>query len=61
VNDTTARVTWPVDIWFGGARRYTANLMFGPRPITRIVLDPARRMPDRDPSDNAWPRVAKQP
>ena len=61
VNDTTARVTWPVDVWFGGARSYTANLMFGPRPITRIVLDPDRRMPDRDPADNGWPREAKRP
>ncbi|MGQ0702005.1 MAG: M1 family metallopeptidase [Gemmatimonadales bacterium] len=52
----TAVVTWPVEVWFGGSRSFRAELDFGGREITRIVLDPFRRFPDRDPSDNVWPR-----
>lgn len=53
---TTAIVTWPVDVWFSGSRTYDAVLDFGGRQIGSITLDPGRRFPDRDPSDNVWPR-----
>jgi hypothetical protein len=56
VDDTTAIVTYPVDVWFGGSRRFEAKLSFGGRTIERIVLDPHCRFPDRDVSDNIWPR-----
>jgi hypothetical protein len=56
VDATTAVVTWPADVWFAGSRTFDAVLDFGPRPIERIVLDPGCRFPDRDASDNAWPR-----
>ena len=56
VDDPTAIVTWPVDVWFGGSRTFEAELDFGARAIERIVLDPGCRFPDRDPSDNVWPR-----
>jgi hypothetical protein len=55
-HDTTAIVTWPVDVWFNGSRTFQATLDFGGRPITAIVLDPGGRFPDRDPSDNVWPK-----
>jgi hypothetical protein len=58
VDDTTAIVTWPVDVWFIGSRTFQATLDFGGRPITKITLDPAGRFPDRDPSDNVWPKPA---
>ena len=51
-----AVVTWPVDVWFGGSRTFEARLDFGSRVIEEIVLDPSRRFPDRDPSDNVWQR-----
>ena len=54
----TAMVTWPVDVWFGGARSYDAVLDFGGRAIESVTFDPCGRFPDRDPSDNTWPRVA---
>ena len=54
----TAIVTYPVDIWFPGSRTFNANLDFGGRTITRITLDPNGRFPDRDPTDNVWPRAA---
>ena len=54
----TAIVTWPADVWFGGNRSFTADLVFGGRSIERITLDPARRFPDRTPGDNQWPAVA---
>jgi hypothetical protein len=54
----TAVVTWPVDVWFNGSRTYQAVLNFGARTIESITLDPARRFPDRDTTDNVWPRKA---
>ena len=55
LGETTAIVTWPVDVWFDGGRSFDANLDFGTRRIERITLDPSCRFPDRDPSDNVWP------
>jgi hypothetical protein len=56
VGDTTAIVTWPVDVWFIGNRTFQATLDFGGRAISAITLDPGCRFPDRDPSDNVWPK-----
>jgi hypothetical protein len=58
IDDTTAIVTWPVDVWFDGSRTFQATLDFGSRPITTITLDPGCRFPDRDPADNVWPKPA---
>lgn len=56
VDDVTAIVTWPVDVWFGGSRTFEAVLDFGGRTIERVTFDPGGRFPDRDPSDNEWVR-----
>ena len=56
VDDSTAIVTYPVDVWFTGSRTFDAQLDFGARKIERIVLDPHCRFPDRDVDDNTWPR-----
>jgi hypothetical protein len=63
VDATTAIVTYPVDVWFGGSRTFVANLDFGGRPISKITLDPNDRFPDKNASDNVWPRsgVANTP
>ena len=61
IDDVTAVVTWPVDVWFSGSRTFQAELDFGPRRIERITLDPARRFPDRDPSDNTWGDARREP
>ena len=65
VDDSTALVTWPVDVWFGGSRTFDAVLNFGARRIERIVFDPHCRFPDHDASDNTWPRqpsaLSRQP
>jgi hypothetical protein len=58
LDTVTAVVTYPVDVWFAGHRTFDAVLNFGNRPITEILLDPGCRFPDRDPSDNVWPRAA---
>jgi Peptidase family M1 domain len=58
VDGNSALVTWPVDVWFNGSRTYRAVLDFGGRDIKSIQLDPSCRFPDRDPSDNVWPRPA---
>lgn len=54
LDSATARVTVPVDVWFDGRRAHTVHLTFGGRAITKVVLDPGHRFPDRDPSDNSW-------
>jgi len=58
VDDSTALVTWPADVWFAGSRTFEAKLQFGKRAIERIVLDPHCRFPDSDVDDNTWPRPA---
>src|SRR5207237_556475 len=58
VEGNSAVVTWPVEVWFNGSRTFQAVLDFGGRTITNIQLDPACRFPDKDPSDNTWPRTA---
>jgi hypothetical protein len=57
LDSATAEVVWPVDVWFKGSRTFNAVLDFGGREVERIVLDPRCRFPDRDPSDNVWPRA----
>jgi hypothetical protein len=58
VDANTAIVTWPVDVWFNGSRTFNAVLDFGGRKIESVTFDPGKRFPDRDPSDNVWPREA---
>ena len=55
VDDNTAIVTWPVDVWLNGSRTFQAVVDFG-RPITTVTFDPNCRFPDRDATDNAWPK-----
>jgi hypothetical protein len=56
VDSASAIVTYPVDVWIGGNRTFAAVLDFGRRKIEKVTLDPSCRFPDRDPSDNSWPR-----
>jgi hypothetical protein len=61
LDSVTAIVTYPVDVWFGGDRTFTAALNFGGRKIEKVAFDPFCRFPDRDPSDNVWPKAAPAP
>lgn len=54
IDATTAEVTWPVSVWFGGSRTYDAVMDFGGRKIKKITLDPHRRFPDKEVADNVW-------
>jgi hypothetical protein len=56
LDETTAIVSYPVDVWFIGNRTFQATLDFGGRAVESIALDPGGRFPDKDPSDNVWPR-----
>jgi hypothetical protein len=58
-DSVTAVVTYPVDVWFAGRRTFAAELDFGGRAVERVTLDPRGRFPDRDPSDNVWPRAPR--
>ncbi|HEU5174622.1 MAG TPA: M1 family metallopeptidase [Gemmatimonadaceae bacterium] len=53
---TTAVITWPVDVWFGGSRTFDALVDLG-APVQSVTLDPGARFPDREPADNTWPRA----
>ena len=55
----TAVVSYPASVWFAGSRTFVAELDFGGRAVERVRLDPGGRVPDRDPSDNVWPRAAR--
>ena len=57
-DSVTAVVTFPVDVWFAGSRSFNADLSFGARKIEGVLLDPGCRFPDKDASDNVWPRTA---
>jgi hypothetical protein len=61
VDSATAIVTYPADVWFAGSRTFVAELDFGKRKIERVVFDPNCRFPDRDPTDNVWPRSPTTP
>lgn len=52
----TAQVTWPVSVWFDGNRTFDAVMNFGERKIKKITLDPNGRFPDKDVTDNVWPK-----
>lgn len=52
----TAIVNLPASVWFNGNRNYKVQLQFGSRKIKKITFDPFGRFPDRDPSDNVWPK-----
>ena len=53
----TAIVAYPVDVWFSGIRLFVANPNFGSRTILKITLDPNGRFPDKNATDNVWPRA----
>jgi hypothetical protein len=56
VDDSTAMISYPVEVWFNGSKSFKATFDFGPRAIERVVLDPHCRFPDHDVLDNTWPR-----
>ena len=56
LDDGSAIVTWPADVWFDGNRKFEAKFDFGERKIEKITLDPNGRFPDKDVADNVWPR-----
>ncbi|HEY8105555.1 MAG TPA: M1 family metallopeptidase [Gemmatimonadales bacterium] len=49
------RVQVPVNVWFGGERRYTLYVASKPK-VTKVELDPDHALPDIDRSGQIWPR-----
>jgi hypothetical protein len=58
-DDTTMIATWPVDVWFSGARTFKATVDTGGRKIESVMFDPGCRFPDHDATDNVWPKGVK--
>lgn len=62
VDARTLVMTWPVDVWFDGRRTYDAALpALGGVGIATVTLDPQCRFPDRDATDNVWPKGSAAP
>jgi hypothetical protein len=55
----TMVATWPVDVWFSGARTFKATVDTGGRKVESVMFDPGCRFPDHDPTDNVWPKGAR--
>jgi hypothetical protein len=56
VGDTVV-VTYPIDTW-GVSKTFKADIQLGGRKVEKVTLDPHCRFPDRDASDNVWPRAS---
>ena len=56
LDENSVIIEWPVDIWFDGQKTLDFELDFGTRKITKITFDPGMRFPDKDITDNVWPR-----
>jgi len=46
-------LTVPVDVWLGGARRYTVRVAAAPA-VTRVVIDPDELFPDVNRANQLW-------
>jgi aminopeptidase N len=55
INGKAEQVTVPVDVWFHGTNRYDLRLAKEPT-IRGIEIDPDKRFPDVDRSNQVWPR-----
>ena len=55
----TLVATWPVDVWFNGARSFKATVDTGGRKVESVMFDPGCRFPDHDVTDNVWPKGAR--
>ncbi len=56
ISENSARMRWPVDVWFDGNKSMDLTLDFGDRTINKITLDPDGRFPDGNADDNVWER-----
>ena len=54
IDSRTLRVTYPVEVWFGGSKLFHAELPFDGGTIESVTLDPRGRFPDGDSEDNVW-------
>jgi aminopeptidase N len=54
-NGETIKRRLPVDVWLGGRRTAAVTLETG-SSVVRVEIDPNRRFPDVDRSDNVWTR-----
>jgi aminopeptidase N len=52
-DETTQRVTLPVEPWLEGATRQWTTVEL-PLPVARVMIDPDRYFPDVDRANNVW-------
>jgi hypothetical protein len=54
-NGQVQRLTIPVDVWFGGARRHSVRVAREPA-VKRVEIDPDKAFPDLNRGNQVWPR-----
>ena len=52
---------YPAEVWSTNTTRYVRKYTFSGKTVTRIELDPDKRLPDTDRSNNVWGAAAGGP
>jgi len=50
------RLTIPVDVWLGGARRFVVRVPSSPA-VVKVVIDPDDLFPDVNRANQVWPPI----
>ena len=51
---STQEIVYPVQVWFMNSLRYTRTYQFVGKTVKRVDVDPERRFPDIDRTNNSW-------
>jgi hypothetical protein len=58
---TSQNFTYPAEVWSTNTRFYLRRYGFQGKKLARVELDPDKRLPDLDRTNNNWPREAIKP
>jgi hypothetical protein len=56
---TTQTFDYPAEVWSTNTTFYVREYAFGGKKLTKIDLDPDKRLPDTDRANNVWPAGGK--
>jgi hypothetical protein len=51
---STERYDYPAEVWSTNTTRYVRQYSFRGKTLSRIELDPDKRLPDTDRTNNVW-------
>ncbi|HEY9227957.1 MAG TPA: M1 family aminopeptidase, partial [Gemmatimonadaceae bacterium] len=58
---TSQNVDYPAEVWSTNTRFYLRRYEFKGKKFARLELDPDKRLPDLDRTNNSWPREPAAP